>query len=168
MLGIFRVQAGLQIHDSHAEYVAGPQIHDCSLLPCWVFSGCKLVFKSTTAMLGIFRVQAGPQIHDSHAEYVPVPSWSSNPRLLFATMLGIFRVQAGPQIHDSHAEYVAGPQIHDCSVLPCWVFSGCKLVLKSTTAMLNMLLVLKSTTALCYHAGYFLGASWSSNPRQPC
>src|ERR1700694_284684 len=105
-------------------------------------------------MLGIFRLQAGPQIHDSHAEYVPVASWSSNPRLLSATMLGIFRLQAGPQIHDSHAEYVL-VAIHDCSLLPCWVFSGCKLVLTSTTA-------------LCYHAGYFPAASWSSNPRQPC
>src|ERR1700694_794819 len=129
-------------------------------------------------MLNTFRLQAGPQIHDSYTEYFPVASWSSNARLLFATMLGIFRLQAGPQMHNSHAEYFP-----DCSLLPCWVFSGCKLVLKSTTAMLNTFrlqagpqihdshsgrkLVLKCTTALCYHAGYFPVASWSSNPRQP-
>src|SRR6202165_1197049 len=145
MLGIFRLQAGPQIHDSHAEYV-----------PVASWSSNPRLLSAT--MLGIFRVQAGPQIHDSHAEYVPVASWSSNPRLLSATMLGIFRVQAGPQIHDSHAEYVpvaSSPIIPHCALLPCWLCSRCKLVLKSTTA-------------LCYHAGYFPGASWSSNPRQPC
>src|SRR6202165_288117 len=140
MLGIFRLQAG-------------PHIHDCSLLPCWVFSGCKLVLKSTTAMLNTFWSQSTTALC-YHAGYFPAASWSSHPRLLSATMLGIFRLQAGPQIHDSHAEYVL-VAIHDCSLLPCWVFSGCKLVLTSTTA-------------LCYHAGYFPAASWSSNPRQPC
>src|ERR1700694_849478 len=116
-----------------------------------------LVLKSTTAMLNTFRSQAGPQIHDSHAEYFPVACWSSNARLLFPTMLGIFRSQAGPPIHDSHTEYSqAGPQMHDCSFLPCCVFSGRKRVLKSTTAILNTRkLVLKCTTALSYHVGYF-------------
>src|ERR1700694_5463264 len=160
-------------------------MHDCSLLPCCVFSGCMLVLKSTTAMLilkcttalcylGIFRLQAGPQIHDSHAAYFPVASWSSNARLLFATMLGIFRLQAGPQIHDSHTEYFpvaswssnarllfatmlgifrlhAGPQIHDSHADP--QMHDCSVL---------------CTTALCYHAVYFLVACWSSNPRQPC
>src|ERR1700694_3419245 len=91
---------------------AGPQMHDCSLLPCWVFSGRKLVLKSTTAilntshagpqrqLLSIFPSHAGPQIHDSHAQYFPVACWSST-----TAMLSIFPSHAGPQIHDSHAEY---------------------------------------------------------------
>src|ERR1700694_4041521 len=134
---------------------AGPQMHDCSLLPCWVFSSRKLVLKCTTALC-------------YHAGYFPVASWSSNPRQPFlilsgcklvlkstTAMLSIFPSHAGPQIHDSHAEY-----------FPVASWSSNARLLFAT--MLGIFRSQAGPQIHDSHTEYFPVASWSSNPRQPC